>query len=358
MNDLRPSARAPLLLLGFIALVAGTAGGLVRLGLPVPAPAGGIAWHGVLFVAAFFGTLISLERAVALGRMWAYAAPAACGAGGIVLLFGGTWAAFWLLFAGSVVLAAASLAVYRREPVLHLGVLALGALSLAAANLLPAQGFAVEAALPGWLAFFALTIGGERLELSRLAPVPPLARRAFGALAVATFVAALAAYVAPSAALRAIGTLLAAMALWLGRYDIAWRTVRGRKLTRYMALCLLSGYAWLALGGVAFAWAGFAAERELYDAALHALFVGFVFSMVFGHAPVILPAVVRIAMPYSAWLYLPLALLHGSLALRIAGDWAASGALRAAGAAGNALAIVAFIAAAAVLALGARRRVR
>ena len=71
-------------------------------------------------------------------------------------------------------------------------------------------------------------------------------------------------------------------------------------------------------------------------AALHAIFVGFVFSMVFGHAPVILPAVLRVRFPYHPALYVPLALLHASLAVRIflsttAGAW------------GNAAAIALFI---------------
>ena len=78
--------------------------------------------------------------------------------------------------------------------------------------------------------------------------------------------------------------------------------------------------------------------------------------MVFGHAPVILPAVLRVAIPYRAALYLPLALLHLSLAARVAGDIAANAPLRAAGGAGNALAIAVFIVTAAALALSSTRK--
>jgi hypothetical protein len=56
-----------------------------------------------------------------------------------------------------------------------------------------------------------------------------------------------------------------------------------------------------------------------YDAALHALLLGFVFAMVFGHAPIIFPAVLRVAVPYHPVFYVPLLLLHASLALRLAG---------------------------------------
>ena len=47
--------------------------GLLRLGWAVPRPATELAaFHGPLMVSGFFGTVISLERAVALARRWAY----------------------------------------------------------------------------------------------------------------------------------------------------------------------------------------------------------------------------------------------------------------------------------------------
>ncbi len=36
-------------------------------------------------IAAFFGTVISLERAVAIGHGWAYSAPLAAGTGGHIM---------------------------------------------------------------------------------------------------------------------------------------------------------------------------------------------------------------------------------------------------------------------------------
>jgi len=351
MRDLPPSARAPLLVLGFIALLAGVTGGLVRLGFNAPAPGPGIAWHGALMASGFFGTLIALERAVAIARPWAYLAPAASGVGAMVLLAGSVQAGFVLLAAGAALLAAATGSIWLRQRALHTGVLALGALGLVAANLMLVAGRPPEAAVPAWIAFFALTIGGERLELSRLSPVPRLARAAFGVLSVALLLAAL-----PFAP-RVLGALLVLMAAWLARYDIATRTVRGAGLTRYIALCLLAGYAWLAIGGALLVSSSAAGSgRELWDAGLHAILVGFVFSMVFGHAPVILPAVLRVALPYRAVLYLPLVLLHLSLAARVAGDVAASAPLRAAGGAGNALAIALFIVTAAGLSLSSLRK--
>jgi len=49
------------------------------------------------------------------------------------------------------------------------------------------------------------------------------------------------------------------------------------------------------------------------------MMLGFVFSMVFGHTSIIFPTVPRAAVPYQRSFYLPLALLHLSLALHIGG---------------------------------------
>ena len=340
MRDLAPAARVPMLVLGLVALVAGVAGGLVRLGAPVAAPAAGIAWHGALMASAFFGTLIALERAVALGRRWAYAAPLASGAGGVVVVLGWVSPGMHLLAIGAALFVISSAVVYRRQPALHTGVLALGALCLLGANLWLALDQAAARAAPLWIAFFVLTIGGERLELSRLSPVPSAARIVFGVLCVALTAAA------GLGVNASLGLLLLANSIWLGRYDLATRTVRASGITRYIAICLLSGYVWLAAGGVLLAFG------VAWDAALHAILLGFVFSMVFGHAPVIFPAVLRVALPYRPVFYLPLAVLHAGVLARVLAPLAGTGTLLAAGLA-NAAAIALFIACAAGSALAA-----
>ena len=112
------------------------------------------------------------------------------------------------------------------------------------------------------------------------------------------------------------GGLLAVTA-WLVVFDVARRTVRADGLPRYIAAGLLAGYGWLALAGLLWAGAGPVLDGPRYDATLHALFLGFVMSMIFVHAPVILPAVLHRPLPYHRVLYVPLVLLHASLAVRI-----------------------------------------
>ena len=80
MNTLPPLARAPLLVLGLAALVTGVLAGLARVGVVV-ADFGAMqaGAHAALMICAFFGTVIRLARAVALGGLWPYLGPALAG---------------------------------------------------------------------------------------------------------------------------------------------------------------------------------------------------------------------------------------------------------------------------------------
>ena len=354
--NLQPRQRAPLLVLGFVALVAGTGAGLVRMGWELPTPfAMLVALHGPLMICGFFGTVISLERAVALGNLWAYAAPLAAGLATLALLAGSEPAARWFYVAGAAVLLAATLVILKRQFALFTLTLAIGASAWLAGSLLWAAGLAVHEVAPWWIAFLVLTIAGERLELSRLRPPSPVAVRVFAAL-LAACLAGLAAGASAWGRLLFAASLLA-LAAWLARQDVARRTVHGKGLTRFIAIALLAGYAWLAVGAaVALAGGGLALGTRAYDAALHALLVGFVFSMVFGHAPIIFPAVLKVQLPYAPVFYLPLALLHASVALRLAGDALADAALLRLGGAATAFALAAFIVTMATAALRAGRR--
>lgn len=349
MSELRSSApdgglrvawRVPMLVLGMLSLLGGVAAGLLRLGWAVPLPRVELAaWHGPLMVAAFFGTVISLERAVALGRRWAYLAPAAAGAGGVALVAGLPMSLVGLLLSlSSFALCAATAVIHRTQRQVHTLVLLAATVCALLAAVAQWAGVAPPWLVGGWLGFLVLTIAGERLELSRFLPPSPVARRVFLVIVALLLPALPFFFVLPQAA----GVLLVALALWLLRQDVARRTVRQNGLTRFIAVCLLSGYFWLAAGG-ALLLAGFTTHPFIYDAALHAIFVGFVLAMVFGHAPVIFPAVLRIRLPYHPSFYLPLLVLHGSLLLRVAGDLALLPEWRALGGAGNAAAIAAFV---------------
>jgi hypothetical protein len=331
--------------LGFVALAVGIGAGLARLGWPMPALAEGAApLHGPLMIGGFFGVVIALERAVALGRLWAYAGPLAAGLGTLLGLAGLPAIGPWLAVAGAAVLLAASLAVLQRQPALFTATMALGALAWLAGAIGWATGIALHRMLPCWLAFLVLTIAGERLELSRLLPPSPVAIRVFAGLLAAIVAAATGAALGAAWGWPLFSAALLVLAGWLLKQDIARRTVRGKGLTRFIAVCLLSGYGWLAAGAtIALQALDPQPGTPAYDAALHAWLLGFVFSMVFGHAPIIFPAVLRVKVPYHAAFYGPLALLHGSLVVRLAGDAAGRFDWLRVGGALNALALAAFV---------------
>jgi hypothetical protein len=330
-----PPWRLAFLALAATALVAGIAAGLARLEL-VPATATA-AFHGALMVSGFLGTVISLERAVALGARLAYAAPLAAGLGTLALLAGGyaIGAALWI--AAPVALFAASVAIARRQPELHTHLLAVASLAWLGGSVLHAAGQAA-AAPAWWFAFLVLTIAAERLEMTRLMARRAAARPLF--IAAAALLLAGAAVTIGDGALGGLifGIGLFAIAAWLAAFDIARRTVRTEGFARYSAVALLAGYVWLAFGGAA--WAFVPGHRDM---ALHALGLGFVFSMIFAHAPLIVPVIARVRMRYVSAFYLPLALLHGSLLVRLVAGAAEPG-LRALGALLNVAALATFVA--------------
>ncbi|KAF0240250.1 MAG: hypothetical protein FD180_5007 [Planctomycetota bacterium] len=358
----------PLPLLGVfvVLLMAALWGGLVRIGWEWPVP-----WeqmpqiHGALVVCGFLGGVIGVERAVALGRWWGWLAPA-CALLGSLALFGtlpegSTLDPRWargLFVAEATILTLASWVVLARQPVLHSAILAMGAASWLAGNALWFLGSPIVQVVPWWMGFLVLTIAAERLELSRMTRLTLFATVSF-VTAVTALAAALAwATADPSNGLRALGIVFAALAAWLIRFDVARRTIRMPGLPRFIAVGLLSGYAWLAVAGVFLAgWAPDLARNALSrDFAWHAVFLGFVFSMIMAHAPVILPAVAGVPAAWTRFLYIPLAGLHATLAFRLAADAAAWMPGRQWGGLLNAASIVAFFVTLGTATLRARTR--
>jgi hypothetical protein len=301
------------------------------------------------------GTLICLERAVALGRAAGYLAPGLLGLGGLLLVSPAP------LVAGRVALvlgAAAMVGLYvplwRRQRDESVLVQALGAALALGAAVLWLGGVGVPLLLP-WLAgFLVLTIAGERLELARLA-MGPSAGRDLVLLSSAVLVTVVASLLFPPVGRPLLGLSVLALGGWLAFHDVARRTVRASGLTRFMAASMLAGYLWLGVAGTIWLLGLDSSEGAPYDAVVHAVFLGFTLSMVMAHAPVILPAVLRRPLPYHPALWAPLVLLHASLALRLwLGDALGAPAAWQAGGALNVLALLGFVAVAAWAA--ARRR--
>ncbi len=353
--------RLPLVAAGMASLVIGTLAGLARAGLDLPAVHASV--HAPLMIGGFLGTVISLERAVALGSRWGYLAPAlaalaavvlwlwpdapAVGAAGLTAGLSGPRVAAELQLLSGVLLASMCWRLHRRQPATHSRVLIAAALCWPVGTAIwlftadPGRG------VVAWISFLVLTIAAERLELSRFMPTRGSTLLGFFAGVAILVVAVVASIVHGETGEALLGVGAVVLAAWLARHDIARRTARLAGLAGFIGRSLLGGYFWLAAGGVligadAMGLAG-AHGAWLRDAALHALLLGFVMSMVLAHAPVIFPAVMRVRMPWHWSFYVPALLLHLSLVLRVAGDVALHAGMREAGATGNALALAAFL---------------
>ena len=346
----RPALRGVLLVPAVAALAWGVAGGLARLGADVAAPTAAL-HHAFLMIAGFLGTVISLERAVAFRGGIAFVAPALGGLGTLALFAGADAAAALLWIAAPCVLLAVSVALARRQPLPHMVLLAVAAGAWLVASLLHAMQ-RDEGAIAFGFVFLVLTIAAERLEMTRLMRRRPSASRLFAACVALLLAGAAATAVRPAIGGAVLGAAFVATAAWLATFDLARRTRRSGGFAGYAAHALLAGYAWLAAGGLG--WIALAAGMPVRDAALHAVALGFVMSMIFGHAPLVIPAVAGLRMRYTAAFHGPLVLLHLSLAARVAADFLAP-AWRPATGWLNAAALVSFAAILLTSLHGARR---
>ncbi|MGZ8453933.1 MAG: hypothetical protein ACXWZE_17770 [Candidatus Binatia bacterium] len=299
--------------------------GVARLGfaLPLPSPLL-ISLHGPLMAVGFLLTLIGLERAATLDRGWVYGVPLLSILSMLSLLADLPSASTAVLAAGSALLLTLYFVeLYNRQPEEHFIIMAVSAAVLACGNLLWITETTLHRIVPWWAGFLILMIAGERLELTRPRRPKSWVRGSFR-LAVIILIAGL--VTSPwefRLGVRIAGAGMIAMALWLLRYDLAWRSITQPGLPRFMAAGLIAGYFWLAVGGVFWIWfARFFGAGPLYDAMLHTVLLGFVFSMIFAHGPIILPAITQLALPFHYRFYLHAGLLHLSLLVRIAGDLA------------------------------------
>lgn len=347
--------RVFLLVSSVLLLLLSLSAGLERLGLALWPP-GLAGFHGPLMVSAFFGALIALERAVGLNEAWTFVPPVLMVLGGFLLALGQSFG-HPVLLAGALLYVAVAAYIYRLQPADFTQAMGVGAVLLFFGNVAwSVFGNPPWAALL-WAGYLVLIVAGERLELSRFVPKPARASWQFALAEGITLLGLLLYPLYPELLARVAGLGFFALALWLLRYDIAWVNLKREGVHKFMGVSLLTGYVWLLAGGLFLLGYGLPPAGPVYDAILHSVYLGFVFAMVFGHAPVIFPAVLRLPIRFHPLAYLPLWLLHGSLVARIYADFAGAFSLRVPAGLWNALAIVLyFLITATVSLLGLRER--
>jgi hypothetical protein len=316
--------RIPLLLLGIFTLLTAIYGGLQRMAWDLPVLNTIIPLsHGQLMIGGFLGTVIGLERAVVIKKFWSYLGPLFTGLGSLLIILDmSITAGAVMITAGSIILFLMFIRFIIANPAVYTGVMAIGAVLWIIGNILWLAGFSMANILMWWMGFLVLTILGERLELSRILKITRIKRIHF-LLGVTTFLAGviLSTFRFESGMILS-GFALLIIALWLFLFDLSRKSLYRPGLTRYIAIALITGFVWLAAGGFMALFNGGQQAGPVYDAIVHAVMIGFVFSMIFGHAPIIFPAILKVTMTFRWTAYIPLVLLHLSLLFRISADHA------------------------------------
>jgi hypothetical protein len=324
MSMTRLFPRFLMILTVVVALIGGLSTGLARLGWDMSLPnRDWLMLHGALMICGFLGTLIGLERAVALaGRFPASVIVPAVNAVGTVglLLFPQSVFPKLIITLSSAGFVGLFVVMYRLHPSRDVVIMALGAVSWLVGNVFWASGSMIYEVVHLWTAFLILTIIGERLELSRVRRLPHAAEAqligAVGVYLMGVFLT----LIKLDLGIRILGFGAVLIAIWLLYYDIAGRTIRQKGLPRFIASCLLTGYLWLFVGGLMAIWKGAIYAGVDYAMVLHAFLLGFVFSMIFGHAPIIIPALTGLQVKYTPIFYGHLILLHVTLTYRMYGN--------------------------------------
>lgn len=311
--------RIPFLLLAFIGLITGLWTGLNRLGwfdytLPPTVH------HGAVMLGGFLGTLIALEKGIPLKKNFLYVGPVLSGASVLFFFVDRPQLALLSLLMASVVLIVMfSLYIAReRKSVLHWMMLA-GAVCWLVGNIFLLLKHFYPLAVPWWIAFILFIIAAERLELTKFLPVSRQAKQVLPALFILMVVGLILSFHGLGKFI--FGMAISGVSIWLLRNDIIGITLNKKGLPRFTAVALLCGYCALLLAA-AFILLG-SDNPFAYDTVIHTFFLGFTFSMIFAHGPIILPGVLGMAiLPYHPVLYAWLALLHVSWIIRDVANFA------------------------------------
>ena len=318
-------------------LVAAIWAGWLRLGFQIPLTKAA-AQHGALMVNSFLASLIFLDRAVTFKQKWVLVLPFLNAISGIFFVAGFPQFSSYLLNIGGFGFAVMCFYFLIRYKEFYYFIFLIGAICLFAGNIILQLKQTHSFAVPWWMAFLLFTIVAERLELTRFLNLTSFKKNLLtSGLALVPL-----SLLWPGEGSNYIMAIACAfIAVWLMRYDMARHAVKRAGSHRYSGLLLLTGYVWLLITAI-FLVVGTSLPFG-YDAALHSFFIGFVFSMIFSHAPIILPAVARLPVKlYRPVLYVWFALLQLSLIFRMFGDVSGSIALRKAGGGVNGVVILGF----------------
>jgi hypothetical protein len=308
--------RLPFLFLAMLCLLVGLWSGLTRIGwdlglLPLTMH------HGAIMVGGFLGTLISLEKIIPLKRKSLFAIPVVSAASMLFFALNEPLISFYCLVLASAGLCAVFVYYQLKEKNLIYLLMAGGSICWLIGNIALISKRFYPAAFPWWLAFALLIIVSERLELMKFLPITKRHKLTLVLLLMLYLAGIMFPFHGPGNIIS--GAALVAVSLWLLRNDIIGIALHKKDLPKFVAVALMCGYIGMMFAGVLSI--AFRDQPYAYDAVVHTFFLGFVFSMIFAHGPIILPGVLGISFkPYHPLLYVWLFFLHLSWVMRLAGD--------------------------------------
>jgi len=299
-----------------VSLLTAILGGWIRIGwnFPVPVIA---SQHGALMVNGFLASVIYLERAVTFKNRWILLLPLVNASAIVAIILDLPQVAQLIFISGSIGFLMMCIYFIYRFKDSYYAIFLIGAFCLVTGNIILFRTNRYAGAVNWWMGFLLFTIVAERLELSRFLALTPFKRSLLWACVV--FVLAALALPFKSSGNIALAIGIATTAAWLLKYDMARHSIKIKGQHRYSGLLLITGYVWLLVMSILL----FFQEKMVlgYDAVLHSFFIGFIFSMIFSHAVIILPAVTKLPVKlYRPVLYVWYALLQASLIIRIIAD--------------------------------------
>lgn len=315
MKSIQPAWLFPLII---GSLITGILGGWLRLGY-LAFPIGQAAsHHGLLMVGCFLGSLISLERAMVMKNRFWLTVPLLSALSMPLILAGWPGLGAYMLLAASLGLIVIMYFQTIKVAEIYSYIIAFGAAAWMLGNFAYVYSDFVPMATGWWMAFLLFTILGERMELNKFLPTPKWAGMVFYT-GIALFGLGL---LLPfhQWGNTVLGIALLCLALWLFRFDMARYAAKKPGQFRYIGIGLLSGYFWLALNGWILGW--MEDHPFYYDLYLHTFFLGFTFSMIWAHAPIILPMVFKLQVNiFHPVLWLGWIMFQVTLAGRIVSAW-------------------------------------
>lgn len=296
-----------------ISLILGIWTGWQRIGWDLPlANYSGV--HGSFMVGSFLGTLICLERTVTYRNKKFLLLPFVCSLSFLFFMIQQPKISYWILLLSGIGLGYIYFKLYLQFNEIYLLIMLCGALCWSIGNGILIKTSFYPQAVTWWIAFLFFTITAERIELSRYLQLS-VTRKVILLILLAVFIIGI------FVPFHDIGGYIIAFSfigtsVWLLVNDMASRSIIKEGQHRYSGILLLTGYVWLAVSGFFMAYGSY--WGLLYDPTLHTFFLGFVFSMIFAHAPIILPGVLGLPIkPFNKYLYFWFYLLQISLIMRM-----------------------------------------